>query len=251
MFCKNFLFFIFFLFVTNCVSENSTIKSNLIIKDSFTNKGFALIYNNKLYDEKIISNQLDERSLIIFQKNLKKNTQVKITNILNNKSLVAKVGRKSNYPFFNNSVITNRIVKQLEIDIKEPYIEIKAVPEDSLFVAKKAKTFDEEKKVANKVPVNNISIDNLNKKKKNNKSRLNRKFSYIIKVADFYFNETALLMVNRINSETEINNSNVKKISNGNFRVYLGPYNNIYSLQKSYNNIKILNFENIEIIKND
>ena len=58
-------------------------------------------------------------------------------------------------------------------------------------------------------------------------------------------------MVNRINSETEINNSNVKKISNGNFRVYLGPYDNIYSLQKSYNNIKILNFENIEIIKND
>jgi len=251
MFCKNFVFFIFFLFITNCATENFTTKDNLIFRDNFTNKGFALIYSNELYEEKIISNQLDKRSLIIFQKNLKKNTQVKITNILNNKSLVAKVGKKSKYPFFNNSVISNRIVEQLEIDIKEPYIEIEAIPEDSLFVAKKAKTFDEEKKVANKVPVNNISIDNLNNTKKNKKKHSNKKFSYFIKVADFYFNDTALIMVNRINSETEINESNIKKIPNGNFRVYLGPYDNIYSLQKSYNDIKVLNFENIEIIKND
>jgi hypothetical protein len=58
-------------------------------------------------------------------------------------------------------------------------------------------------------------------------------------------------MVERINSETDIKKSNIKKISNGNYRVYLGPYSNIYSLQKSYNDIKILDFENIEIIRND
>jgi len=31
----------------------------------------------------------------------------------------------------------------------------------------------------------------------------------------------------------------------------LGPFNNINSLQKSYNAISILGFENIEFIKND
>ena len=30
-----------------------------------------------------------------------------------------------------------------------------------------------------------------------------------------------------------------------------GPFNNINSLQKSFNDISILEFENIEIIKND
>jgi cell division protein FtsN len=33
------------------------------------------------------------------------------------------------------------------------------------------------------------------------------------------------------------------------YRVYLGPFNNINSLQKSFNDISILNFENIEIIR--
>ena len=251
MFYKNFIFLIFFLFISNCTTGYVVKKNNIIFKDNFTNRGFTLVYTDKLYNEKIISNKLDERSLIIFQDNLKKNTQVKITNILNNKSLVAKVGKKSDYPFFNNSVISARIAEQIELDIKEPYIEIEAIPEDSLFVAKKTKTFDEEKKVAIKVPVNNISIDNLNNKKKKKKKYTSQKFSYSIKVADFYFNETAVLMVERINSETDIKKSNIKKISNGNYRVYLGPYSNIYSLQKSYNDIKILDFENIEIIRND
>ena len=251
MFYKNFIFLIFFLFISNCTTGHVVKKNNIIFKDNFTNRGFTLVYTDKLYNEKIISNKLDERSLIIFQDNLKKNTQVKITNILNNKSLVAKVGKKSDYPFFNNSVISARIAEQIELDIKEPYIEIEAIPEDSLFVAKKTKTFDEEKKVAIKVPVNNISIDNLNNKKKKKKKYTSQKFSYSIKVADFYFNETAVLMVERINLETDIKKSNIKKISNGNYRVYLGPYSNIYSLQKSYNDIKILDFENIEIIRND
>ena len=48
---------------------------------------------------------MDNRGLTIFQKNLKKNTKVRIKNILNNKTVIAKVGNNSNYPLFNNSVI--------------------------------------------------------------------------------------------------------------------------------------------------
>ncbi len=36
--------------------------------DPFINKGFSLIYNDKFYDNKIISKKIDERSLVIFQK---------------------------------------------------------------------------------------------------------------------------------------------------------------------------------------
>jgi hypothetical protein len=118
-------------------------------------------------------------------------------------------------------------------------------------VAQKAKTYDEEKNVAVKAPVNSISINNLNEVKKNKEKTSNAKFSYTIKIADFYFNDTALMMLNRIKNESSIENSKIKKISDKKYRVYLGPFDNIISLQKSYNDIRILEFENIEIIKND
>ena len=111
--------------------------------------------------------------------------------------------------------------------------------------------YDEEKSVAVKAPVNKISINDLNIVKKNNENNSIKKFSYVIKIADFYFNDTALLMVKRIKTESLIENPKIKKISDKRYRVYLGPFNNINSLQKSYNVISILEFENIEFIKND
>ena len=83
------------------------------------------------------------------------------------------------------------------------------------------------------------------------KTKFNKKFSYSIKVADFYFNKTALLMVNRIKDETRAKEPKIQKLSYNKYRVYLGPFNNINSLQNSFNDINILEFENIEIIQND
>ncbi|MDB9807781.1 hypothetical protein OAB83_00475 [Candidatus Pelagibacter sp.] len=226
-------------------------KPNLILKENFSNKGFALIYNEDLYNKKIISKKIDKRSLTIFQKNLKMNTQVKITNILNNKSLIANVGKKSDYPDFNNSVVSIRIATLLDIDIDQPYIEIIEIINNSLFIANKAKTYEAEKRVANKVPVNSISINDLNEIKIDKKKTTNKDYSYIIKVADFYYNDTASMLIKRIVSETKIKAPRIKKISVNKYRVYLGPFDNINSLQKSFNDINILEFENIEIIKND
>ena len=249
---RNFLFIIFFLFVSNCSVENViNNKPKLNFNNTFSNKGFALIYDNTLYENDIISNKLDERSLKIFQRNLKKNSQVKITNILNNKSILATVGKKTDYPLFNNAVLSIRIANKLGLKENEPYVEIEEILNNTLFVAKKTKTFEEEKKVANKVPVSSISIDNLNTIKTSDKKIVNKKFSYLIKIADFYFEDTALLLIKRIQNETSIKKTNIKKVSDRKYRVFLGPFNNIRTLQKSYNGIKILEFENIEIIKND
>ena len=163
MFYKKIFLFLFIIFISNCASINQTkIQSTQFLEDPFINKGFALIYNENLLKEKIISRKIDERSLIIFQKNLKKNTKVKITNIKNNKSVIATVGNNAKYPSFNNSVLSIRIADEIKLDKKEPYVEILEILENSVFVAKKAKTFEEEKKVATNVPVNNISISDLN-----------------------------------------------------------------------------------------
>ena len=252
MFYNNIVIFTILLFLTNCTTE-SLIKNkpNIALVNAYSNKGFAMVYSEDLFKKKIINKKIEERSLIIFQKNLKNNTQIKITNILNNKSLIGTVGKNSNYPDFNNAVVSIRIAEELELDINQPYVEILEILDNSIFIAKKAKIYEEEKNVAVKAPVNDISINDLSAVKINVSDNSNIKFSYIIKIADFYFNDTALLMINRINEESLIKNSKIKKISDQKYRVYLGPFNNINSLQKSYNDISILKFENIEIIKND
>ena len=251
MYYKKIFYFILFLLTINCVSNNTlNNKIDINIKNQFANKGFALIYNDQLFRDEIISKKMDSRSLVIFQKNLKKGIDVKITNILNNKSLIVRVGNNASYPHFNNSVISPRVAEELGLDIKEPYVQIISIPKNSMFIAKKAKTFDEEKRVANTAPVDNISINNLKKKTKPKKIN-DKKFFYSIKIADFYFNKTAVQMINRIKKETNIIKPKIKKISDRKYRVYVGPFSNINSLQKSFNDIHILEFENIEFIKND
>ncbi|WP_415291217.1 hypothetical protein [Candidatus Pelagibacter sp. Uisw_136] len=252
MFYKKLLILCCFILLNNCTTTNltkNTISNSL--DNPFINKGFSLIYSDKLYDNKIISKKINERSLVIFQKNLKKNTIVKITNILNNKSVIATVGSNADYPLFNNAVLSLRIVDEIKLNENEPYVEILEILEDAIFIAKRAKTFEEEKRVANKAPVNNINISDLSIKEKNTKNEFSKKFSYKIKIADFYFNDSASLLVDRIIKETKIRDAKIKKINEKKYRVYAGPFNNINSLQKSFNDISILEFENIEIIKND
>lgn len=252
MLYKKLLILCYLILLNNCTATTSTknVSSNSL-ENPFINKGFSLIYNDKFYYDKVISKKIDERSLVIFQKNLKKNSIVKITNILNNKSIIGTVGSNADYPLFNNAVLSLRIADEIGLNENEPYVEILEVLEDAIFVAKRAKTFEEEKKVANKAPVNNINISDLNTKQTNTKNELSKKFSYEIKIADFYFNDTASLLVDRVVKETMIKNVKIKKINEKKYRVYVGPFNNINSLQKSFNDISILEFENIEIIKND
>ena len=57
-----------------------------------------------------------------------------------------------------------------------------------------------------------------------------KKFSYSIKVADFYYKKTAKLMIDRIKTETAINEVKLIKLSKTNYRVLLGPFNDINSL---------------------
>jgi len=252
MFYKNFLLIFIFLFLNNCTSETLIKnKPNVVMVSGYSNKGFALVYSDDIFEKNIVNKKIDHRSLVIFQKNLKINTKVKVTNILNNKSLVATVGKNSIYPTFNNAVLSKRISEELDLDINQPYIEILEIVKNSIFVAKKAKTYDEEKNVAVKAPVSKISINDLNFVKKSDKKISNIKFSYTIKIADFYFKDTALMMTNRIKTTNLIKNPKINKISDNKYRVYLGPFSDINSLQKSYNDISILEFDNIEIIKND
>ena len=239
------------IFLTACNQFDKNNKSLVYISDQkYSNTGFTLIYEDELKKEKKISKKIDNRSLLIFHNKIKKNSFVKITNPINNKSIIAEViSNNAKFSSFYNSVITKRIVDELSIDLNEPYIDLILISKNSTFIAKKAKTFDEEKKVANKVPVAGITIDNLSNENEKEVKYVKQKFSYSIKIADFYYRDSAENMINRIKEETNIKKSVIKKLSKTKYRVLLGPFNDIKKLEKSFNEIKVLNFENIEILK--
>ena len=163
------IFSVFFLSACNQFDKNNT-SLVYISNQKYSNTGFALIYDDKLKKEKKISKKIDNRSLLIFHNKIKKNSFVKITNPVNDKSIIAEViSNNVKYSDFYNSVITKRIAEELSLDLNEPYIDLVLISNNSTFVAKKAKTFDEEKKVAEKAPVDGITIDNLGVTKKKRK----------------------------------------------------------------------------------
>ena len=249
---KLFLLLLFVLF-TSCQTQNYSKKkvSDAPIFQKYSNNGFTLIYNDELFKNKTISKKLNDRDLFVFQKNLKKNTTVKITNQINNKSIIATVKSKSNYPSFFNSVITNRIASELELDFNEPFILIESVDQDSVFYAGKAKTFEEEKNVADKAPVEGVNIVNISTSKENKKKdiKLTKKFNYIIKIANFYYEDSAKLVKERIMSETDIKKINIEKININNYRLSIGPYNTIEKLRNNFEKMEALYFENLELVK--
>ena len=236
-----------FLFSCEQSSFNKTKTDIIDFENRYKNAGFALIYDQKL--DKI--KKLETRSLNIYHKSLKKRSLVKIINPQNNKFVIAEVkSNKVKFSNFYNSILSLRIAEELELNSDEPYIEIILIPKNSTFVAKKAKMFDEERKVAEKAPVDGIQINDLNTKKEKNDINNDTIFSYSIKVADFYYKDTAQLMVDRINNETSINNTSIIRLSETKYRVLIGPFNDIKLIKDSFEKMNSFNFENLEILKN-
>ena len=109
-------------FLIGCVEVPKQLdKTEIKLEKKYANSGFALIFDESL--DKI--NKLDDRSLMIYHKSLKRKSTVKITNPKNSKSLIAEV-KSNNQKFsdFYNSVISKRIAEDLDLDFNEPLLEI-------------------------------------------------------------------------------------------------------------------------------
>ena len=247
--CKILIIILLSFILNGCeqLSVKKIERDIFIPENRYKNSGFALIYNDNLNNIK----KLETRSLNIYHKSLKKKSMVKILNPMNKKYLIAEVkSNKIKFSNFYNSILSIRIAEELELDITEPYVEITLISKNSTFVAKKSKMFDEERNVAEKAPVDGIQINDLNLKKTKKKNNVIKNFSYSIKVADFYYNDTAKMMINRIKKETSINNLKIIQLSKTKYRVLIGPFNDIKTLKDSFEKMNSFNFENLEILKN-
>ena len=191
---KILIIIIFAYFLVGC-EQNKLNKIEFDKKtfDKYKNSGFALVYNKELKAKKKITKKLDNRSLLIFHKSLKKNSFVKITNPTNQKTIIAEVvSNQVQFSDFYNCVISLGIAEELSLDLYEPYVDLVLISQDSSFIAKKAKTFEEEKKIAEKAPIDGIQIDNLGSEnlQKNDPTK-EKFFNYSIKIADFYYKDSA------------------------------------------------------------
>ena len=224
----------------------------LNIKEPYAANGFAYIYNEFDFNQKIIKSKMSNDNLQISHQNLKTGTLIKISNPKNKKSLTLKNIKRIRYPEFYKVLITEAVAEKLELDENLPLLEILEVKKNKSFVAKEAKTFNEEKKISSKAPVENIQISNISKVK-SLKSSTSSEQIYIL-LGSFYSIDTANFLKKRIKKDVPEFNINKLKIKKNNIKenlVISGPYNTINSVKNDYILLKNFGFEELDIILNE
>jgi len=241
------LVLIFFLIIS-CGPHLKTLNQN----QPYSSKGFAYVYNNDDFEKKIIKGKMNNEVLQISHQNLKTGTLIKISNPKNNESIVLKNIKRIKYPEFYKVLITQPVAEKLKLSSEFPILEIVEIKKNKSFVAKKAKIFNEEKKIPSKAPITSVQISNISKSKsKKNKKNTD---SVFILIASFYSSETAKFLKQRISKEVVNLNSkklSLKKINNKETQVIMGPYNSVNLLKNDYIKLRTFGFEELDIFINE
>jgi len=238
---------ILFLFLNNCESYNKNISKKEDDKIYFSSTGFALIYENILYEKKTVNKKINNDDILILHDSLKKNTPVKITNLKNSKYIKTKIYKKAKYPKIFNLVLSKKAASILDLDFENPLVEIIELKKNKTFIAKEGNIFDEEKNVAEKAPVDEITMNDITKKKLELKSKEISDEKFIIIISDFYYKDTAITLKNDLINKISIKNIYVKKINDKKYRLLVGPFKNFNALKTTYISLNNLGFENLNI----
>ena len=166
-FFKKFIIIFNSLLLFSCANYEVNKSTSFDERKYYNSKGFALIYEDELYEQKVVNRKINNDQLSLLHDTLKRNTIVEITNPVTSISIEAKVINKAKYPDIFNIVISEKIAKLLKLNRDNPFVEINEVKKNKTFIAKKANTYDEEKNVAEKAPIDEVKIDDLTKEKKN------------------------------------------------------------------------------------
>ena len=237
-----------FLLLLSC-ADYKIEKTDEVEKKYYSSQGFALIYEDYFYDEGLINKKLKNSEIVVMHSFLKKNTPIRVINPSNEKFVETKISNRAEYPKIYNIVISAKIANLLELDNENPYVEILEFKKNKTFIAKESTTFDEEKHVATKVPVNEIKMDILTDSnseiKEESKTKENH---FVIIVSDFYYLSSANNLKKHLKKETQINKFLIKKIAENKYRLSIGPFRNFNALKSSYISLNKLGFNELDII---
>ena len=236
-----------FIFLYSCAGYEKNKSAKEDKKIYYSSSGFALIYEDFLYDDKTINKKINNELILILHSTLKNNTPVRITNLKNSKSLETKVYKKANYPKIFSVVVTKKIASVLDLDIDNPIVEIIEIKKNKKFIAKEGNIFDEEKKIANTAPVDEIEMDDLTASVNKKNKEVSKKEKFMIVVSDFYYKDSAVSLKNDLSKKILLSNIFIKKINNKKYRLLIGPFKNFNALKTTYISLNNLGFESLNI----
>ena len=239
---------IFLIFILSCSPQLTTLNK----KKPYSAKGFAYIYNDFDFNEKIIKGKMNNEIMQISHQNLKVGTLIKIINPKNKENIVLKNSKRIKYPEFYKILITKPVATKLKLNTNLPLLEIIEIKKNKSFVAEKAKIYNEEKKIPSKAPVANVQISNISKNKilKGNKGSEN----IFLHIGTFYSIKTAKFLKERIIEEIkdlDQKKLKIKKINSKETQVISGPYNSVNLLKNDYIKFKNYGFEELDIFINE
>ena len=245
---KSVIILIILILTSNCANYSIEKSKKKLDKIYFSSTGFTLIYDDKYFENKTLKKKINNDEFFVMHDFLKKNTPVKIINPENSKIISTKINAKTDYPKIFNLVISKKIADELELDPENPYIELFELKKNATFIAKESNMFDEEKKVADVAPVEEIQMNNISNIE-DKPTKLKKVNNFILVISDFYYIDSANNLKNELVEQTKINSFSVVKISNNKYRLSAGPFKNFNSLKSTYISLNNLGFEGLNIIK--
>ena len=236
------------LFIYSC-SANYTKYEN---RTPYNSKGFAFIYKDNDFQNKTIKIKMNNKIAEAAHHTLKPGVTLKIINPKNNKSVVLKNTSKTNFSDFYKILITKSLADEIGLNYDFPLVEVLEIKKNKSFIAKKAKIYNEEKKISSKAPVANVQISNISKNKQI--KDINKSENIYLHIATFYSVKTAEFLKQRIIKDVkdlDHKKLKIKKINNKETQVILGPYNSVNLLKNAYINLKNYGFEELDIFINE
>ena len=254
---KTIILFCFILVLGACADFKIDKSKPKKERKFYSSKGFALIYNDSLFEEggidkklnnnEIIDNQLNNEEIIALHSSLKKNTLIKIINPDTSIAVETKIFRKAEYPNIFNIVLSKKIATILELNLDNPYVEVFEVKKNKTFIAKESNVFEVEKQVAESAPVDEITMSDLSEEQMDIKKKLDKKNIFVLVISDFYYYDSAQKLKEELTKKIQINNFSVKKINDTKYRLSVGPFKSFNALKSIYISLNNLGFENLNI----
>jgi len=241
------LIFFVLIYLYSCVGHENNKALKVDNKNYHTSSGFALIYEDSLYEDKTVNKKIDSNDILVLHASLKTNTPIRLTNLNNSKYIDTKIYKKANYPKIFNVVISKKVASLLELDIENPLVEIIELKKNRTFIAKDGNTFEEEKNVAGKAPVDEIKMNDLTKEQAKKSENKPERKKFILVISDFYYEDSALELKRDLIKKTGLNNISIKKINNNKYRLLVGPFKNFNSLKTTYISLNNLGFESLNV----
>ena len=220
---RNKIIFLFFILIASCQSFSTFEKNN-----TYEKIGFAEFTTN------------DD----VIHRNITPDSKVRITNLLNKKSIIVEINKNSNYKNEREIIIPNKYIDLLELNYNLPVVKIETLRTNKTFKADTTKIFEEEKKITQNVEIKNVDIVDLSK---NNVSKNNNLNKLIIYYGDFTFKNSALDMVSLLKKEIKNLNPTVIQV-NKKFRVKVATINDINEFDIFFNKIVNTKFDNYNIM---